>query len=81
MYQMLFNNVIISTSPQLCCVCFAALHTHSTGPTPVIGEQFCAGCSNINNDEKFRAQSLQQLQYRATQQVLFKKNVYLSEKN
>jgi len=42
MYQMLFNNVIISTSPKLCCVCFAALHTHSTGPTPVIGEQFCA---------------------------------------
>jgi len=29
-------------------------------------------CSNMNN-EKFSYQSLQQLKYRATQQVLFKK--------
>jgi len=29
-------------------------------------------CSNVNSDEKFRAQSLQQLQYRAAYRVLCK---------
>jgi len=34
---------------------FAALH-YSTRSMAVIGQQWFARCSNVNNDEKFRAQ-------------------------
>ena len=73
--------VIYNRSPQLCCVyCFAALHTSQHRAHAGDRRAILARCSNVNNDEKFHAQSLQQLQYRAVQTVLFKKNVYLSEK-
>ena len=61
------------TSPQLYCNS-AALHS-STRSMALIGQQLMARCSNVNNDEKFRAQSLQQLRYIAARTVILKKNV------
>jgi len=41
----------------------------------LISQQLMARCSNVNNDEKFRAQSLQQLRYIPARTVILKKNV------
>ena len=69
-------NICIFPSPQLCCVCnFAALHTSQHRAYGVDRRAILVRCSNVNNDEKFRTQSLQQLLYWAVRMVLFKKNV------
>ena len=76
----LLKDTAIHLEFMLCMLFRCATHTQHRAHA---GDRraILARCSKISNDEKFRAQSLQQLQYRAERTVLIKKNVYLLEKN